>query len=98
MASLLNNLKGYSAGTLAPNFAAFRDKVEEFVADVQEELGVLDELRHEWRRLQTFTDWPLTFTDWPLDAPRPAELAKAGFYFTPAKDAADSPAKEAPDK
>jgi hypothetical protein len=38
--------------------------------------------RYEWRRLQTFTDWP-------LDAPRPAELAKAGFYFTPAKDAAD---------
>ena len=42
----LNNLKGYSAGTLAPNFAAFRDKVAEFVADVQEELGVLDELRY----------------------------------------------------
>jgi hypothetical protein len=41
---------------------------------VQEELGMLDELRYEWRRLQTFVEWP-------LERPRPAELAKAGFFF-----------------
>jgi len=90
MTSLFGNLKD-QAGALAPNFAAFRDRVEEFVADVQEELGVLDELRYEWRRLQTFTDWP-------LEAPRPAELAKAGFYFSPAPDAPDRCAHFAADK
>ena len=30
---------------------------------------MLDELRYEWRRLQTFVEWP-------LERPRPAELAK----------------------
>ena len=43
---------------------------------------VLDELRYEWRRLQTFVDWP-------LDRPRPAELAKAGFFFAPSKEEPD---------
>ncbi len=57
-------------------------QVGEFVEGVQEELGVLNELRYEWRRLQTFVNWPHSL-------PRPAELAKAGFYFCPADDAPD---------
>ena len=54
---------------MKPDLRALRSQVEEFVAGVQEELGVLDELRYEWRRLQTFVEWP-------LERPRPAELAK----------------------
>ena len=61
---------------------ALRDHVEDFVAGVQEELGMLDELRYEWRRLQTFVEWP-------LERPRPAELAKAGFFFSPCQDEPD---------
>ena len=57
-------------------------QVDDFVEGVQEELGVLNELRYEWRRLQTFVNWPHTL-------PRPAELAKAGFYFCPSEDAPD---------
>jgi hypothetical protein len=49
---------------------------------VQEELGVLDDLRYEWHRLQTFVNWP-------LETPRPTDLAKAGFYFAPTPEAPD---------
>jgi hypothetical protein len=35
---------------------------------------VLDELRYEWRRLQTFVEWP-------LERPRPAELAKVCIVY-----------------
>ena len=52
---------------------------------------MLDELRYEWRRLQTFVDWP-------LDRPRPAELAKAGFFFAPSKEEPDRCAHFCSDK
>uniref|UniRef100_A0A7S4P025 Uncharacterized protein n=1 Tax=Guillardia theta TaxID=55529 RepID=A0A7S4P025_GUITH len=77
--------------SLKPNLVAFKEKFGEFVADVQEELGRGDDLRYEWNRLQTFVDWP-------LDKPRPAELAKAGFFFVPAADAPDRCAHFCADK
>ena len=74
-----------------PSVGALRDHVEDFVAGVQEELGMLDELRYEWRRLQTFVEWP-------LERPRPAELAKAGFFFSPCQDEPDRCAHFCSDK
>lgn len=49
---------------------------------VGEEFGVLDEMRYEWRRLQTFTKWP-------HDSPRSSELAKAGFFYSPIRSEPD---------
>jgi hypothetical protein len=76
---------------MKPGMQALRSQVEEFVAGVQEELGMLDELRYEWRRLQTFVEWP-------LERPRPAELAKAGFFFAPSPEEPDRCAHFCSDK
>jgi hypothetical protein len=67
---------------LSESFLFLRGQMEEFVMGVQEELGVLDDLRYEWHRLQTFVNWP-------LETPRPTDLAKAGFYFAPTAEAPD---------
>lgn len=92
MASLLNRFKdSVSNNSYQPKLGSLRDQVGDFVASVQEDLGVLDELRYEWRRLQTFVDWP-------LDLPRPSELAKAGFFFTPTEDTPDRCAHFCTDK
>jgi hypothetical protein len=58
------------------------DKVDTFVQKVGDDLGVLDEYRYEWRRLQTFNDWP-------HDSPRPSEMAKAGFFYSPIPEEPD---------
>lgn len=58
------------------------DKVDTFVQKVGDDLGVLDEYRYEWKRLQTFNDWP-------HDSPRPSEMAKAGFFYSPIPEEPD---------
>eukprot|EP00286_Rhodomonas_abbreviata_P021672 CAMPEP_0181301058 /NCGR_PEP_ID=MMETSP1101-20121128/7220_1 /TAXON_ID=46948 /ORGANISM="Rhodomonas abbreviata, Strain Caron Lab Isolate" /LENGTH=202 /DNA_ID=CAMNT_0023406335 /DNA_START=152 /DNA_END=757 /DNA_ORIENTATION=- len=90
MASFVNLARSVGSA-YKPNLGSLRDQVGEFVASVQEDLGVLDELRYEWRRLQTFVEWP-------LDAPRPSELAKAGFFFAPTDDTPDRCAHFCTDK
>jgi len=79
--SFLNNLLGGARSATdkamrQPQIAAFKNQVEDLMQHVGDELGVLDELRYEWRRLQSFNNWP-------HDLPRPSELAKAGFFFSP---------------